>query len=150
MTGSIRVPSEPNPRGIEHMVSKSTLTVRIGGRDDSRDALRERVRAMERGESVQEQHVLILDDEADLHRLLSPANLELLRAIREHDPDSMREAADLVDRDFKDVHRNLSELDALNVVEFEQEGRAKRPIVRFDEIDIEVSLGTADSDAAAA
>lgn len=138
------------PAGDQHMVSENTLTVRIGGEDDSRGALRERVRAMERGEDAQEQHVLVLDDEADLHRLLSPVTLELLRAIREHDPGSMRAAADLVDRDFKEVHRNLSELEALNVVEFKQEGRSKRPVVRFDEFDIEVSHGTADSDTATA
>ncbi|MDR5674766.1 hypothetical protein RH858_16725, partial [Halalkaliarchaeum sp. AArc-GB] len=78
-------------------------------------------------------------------RLLSPANLQLLRAIREHEPESMREAADVVDRDFKEVHRNLTELEALNVVEFETDGRAKRPIVRFDEIDVEVSLDAPDT-----
>jgi predicted transcriptional regulator len=80
--------------------------------------------------------------------LLSPTNLSLLRAIREHEPESMRAAATLVDRDFKDVHRNLTELEALNVIEFEQEGRSKRPIVRFDEIDIAVSLVGTDVDTA--
>jgi predicted transcriptional regulator len=63
-----------------------------------------------------------------------------MRAILEYEPESMRAAAELVDRDIKDVHRNLNELEALNVIEFEQAGRAKRPVVRFDEIDVEVSL----------
>lgn len=62
----------------------------------------------------------------------------------------MRAAADLVGRDFKDVHRNLTELESLNIIEFASEGQAKRPIVRFDEIDIEVSLAPADEDAAPA
>lgn len=126
--------------------NKTTLTVRTRGGNDSEE-FRDRVRALERGEQVEDQHLLVLA-ETDLHRLLSPTNLALLRTIREHDPDSMRETAALVDRDFKDVHRNLTELEALNVIEFEDDGRSKRPVVRFDEIDVEVSLRGSDSDVA--
>jgi Predicted transcriptional regulator len=62
----------------------------------------------------------------------------------------MRAAAELVDRDFKEVHRNLTELERLNVIEFEESGRAKRPVVRFDEIDVEVSLTAPETDTASA
>lgn len=130
------------------MTTHTTLTVRIGDGTTTRREARDRIAAMDDDADLEDRHVLVLDDEADLQRLLSPANLELLRAIREHDPESMRAAADLVDRDFKEVHRNLTELEALHVVEFEPEGRAKRPIVRFDEIDVEVTLDSSDSDAA--
>ena len=131
------------------MTDTITLTVRVDDGAKIQSETRDRLRAMERGEDIKDRHVLVLDDEADLQRLLSPANLELLRAIRHHEPESMREAAALVDRDFKDVHRNLTELETLNVIEFEQSGRSKRPIVRFDEIDVELSLDVADTDAAA-
>ena len=130
------------------MTDHKTLTVRLGDGDDERDALLEDVAAMERGEDIEDRHVL--DDEADLHRLLSPTNLGLLRAIRQHKPESMREAAELVERDFKEVHRNLTELEALHVIELEQEGRSKRPVVRFDEIDVEVSLDAEGPDVATA
>jgi len=132
------------------MTDTTTLTVRVGNGTTTREQTRERIRAMERGETIEDRHVLVLDDEADLQRLLSPANLALLRTIREHEPESMRETATLVDRDFKEVHRNLSELETLNVIEFEQSGRSKRPVVRFDEIDIEVSLKDGDTDTATA
>ena len=55
--------------------------------------------------------------------------------------------ASLVERDHKEVHRNLTELEALGVIEFEQAGRSKRPIVRFDEIEIDISVGLDDDDA---
>jgi len=132
------------------MTDHKTLTVRLGGGDEERDALLDDIDAMERGEDVDDRHVLVLDEETELQRLLSPANLGLLRAIRAHEPESMRAAADLVERDFKEVHRNLTELEALRVIEFEQEGRSKRPVVRFDEIDVEVSLSAGDTDTAAA
>ncbi|WP_254832399.1 hypothetical protein [Haloglomus salinum] len=128
----------------------TTLTVRVGDGTDTRQEARERIRALERGEEMEDRHVLVLEDETALQRLLSPANLELLGAIREHEPESMRATAELVDRDFKEVHRNLTELDALNVITLEQDGRAKRPVVRFDELDIELSLSSGDRDAAPA
>jgi predicted transcriptional regulator len=48
--------------------------------------------------------------------------LELLGAIFEHEPESVREAAGLVDRDYKHVHRNLSELGDIDVIELEGGG----------------------------
>jgi predicted transcriptional regulator len=121
------------------MTQSQTLEVRLDGENQTDELLAD-VQAMERGEDVPERHVLVLENEAELHRLLSPANLELLRAIRQHDPESMRAAANLVDRDFKEVHRNLTELDALNVIDLVKDGKSKRPVVRFDEIDINLSL----------
>lgn len=129
------------------MTKSKTLTVRTGDGEQTRTEARDRVRVLDEGADVDDRHVLVLEDEADLQRILSPANLELLRAINAHEPESMRATATLVDRDFKEVHRNLTELEALNVVEFEAAGRSKRPFVRFDEIDVEVSLSTPDGDA---
>lgn len=77
---------------------------------------------------------------ADLSRLFSAANLELIEAIATADPASMRETAALVDRDFKEVHRNLTELETLGVVELRQEGRAKRPVVPFDDIEAAIDF----------
>lgn len=132
------------------MTDQKTLTVRIGDGDQTRSEARDRVRALEAGADIDERHVLVLEDEADLQRILSPTNLALLRAIRAHEPESMRATATLVDRDFKEVHRNLTELEALNVIEFQTSGRSKQPIVRFDGIDVEVSLAPADRDTAPA
>ena len=132
------------------MTDTTTLTVRTGSGEQTRAEARQRVQALEDGDSVPNRHVLVLDDEDDLQRLLSPANLTLLREIRNNEPDSMRAAAELVGRDFKEVHRNLTELERLNVIEFEESGRAKRPVVRFDKIDVEVSLTAPETDTASA
>jgi len=132
------------------MTDTTTLTVRTGTGEQTRAEARQRVQGLEDGDPVRSRHVLVLDDEDDLQRLLSPVNLALLRAIRHHEPDSMRAAAELVDRDFKEVHRNLTELEGLNIIEFETSGRAKRPVVRFDEIDVEVSLTAPETDTASA
>jgi len=131
------------------MTEAKTLEVRLDGESQTEQLLKD-IETMERGEDLPERHVLVLETEAELQRLLSPSNLDLLRAIRRHDPESMRAAAELVDRDFKDVHRNLTELDSLNIITLIEEGRSKRPVVRFDEIDINLSLDSNDRETATA
>lgn len=134
------------------MTHERTLTVRIDAAERTRREARERIAAMERGEDRESRHVLVLEDEADLARLVSETNIELLRAIRNHEPTSMRETAALVERDHKEVHRNLTELETLGIIEFEREGRAKRPVVRFDAIEIDIPViagdGETETDAA--
>ena len=124
------------------MTEKTTLHVRVGERERTRQERLERIEAAERGESVEERHILNIEQERDVARILSEVNLELLRTIAEQEPQSMRETAELVDRDFKEVHRNLTELETLNLVEFEQEGRSKRPIVPFDEMKLDISFSS--------
>jgi len=121
-----------------------TLHVYVDAAEELSAQTTARIRAAEAGEefdSIGHTHVLTVDSETELARLVSPTNLQLLRVIRRHGPESMRAAAALVDRDFKEVHRNLTELHELGVIEFVPEGRAKRPRVRYDELDVHYPLG---------
>ena len=68
------------------------------------------------------------------------SNLVLIDAIVSEQPESMRQAADAVDRDYKEVHRNLKELEALGVVEFVQDGRNKKPVLRGGATNVDFSL----------
>lgn len=79
-----------------------------------------------------------------LAQVFSPRAIDLLQAIARERPESMRAAARLVDRDIKQVSKNLERLAEYGVVEFEQNGRAKRPVVPYDEIDIRLSLRSRD------
>jgi len=120
-----------------------TLHVYVDQADRLREQTKRRVRAAEAGKDVSEignTFVLNFDSEVELARLLSPANLELLRIIRRRAPDSMRAAAALVDRDFKEVHRNLTELSELGLIELIEDGRAKQPVTRYDSIEIHYPL----------
>lgn len=122
------------------MSDTTTLTIRLESDDEFHEEVRDKLAAIENGAEIAEPHVLSLPDEQALSRVLSPANLELIRTIAAAAPDSMRETARLVDRDIKEVSRNLNELAELGVVRFETEGRAKRPIVWFDQIEVDIDL----------
>lgn len=122
----------------------TTLEIRVGERDRTRQETLERIEAAQQGKSVEERHVLNIERERDVTRVLSAVNLELIRTIAEHEPQSMREAAELVDRDFKEVHGNLTELETIGLLEFEQEGRSKRPVVPYDKIQLDIDLSGED------
>jgi len=118
-----------------------TLTIRLESDEEFHEEVRDKLAAIEEGEDIEEPHVLSLPDEQALSRVLSPANLELIRAISTSEPSSMREAARLVERDIKEVSRNLNELAELGVIRFETEGRSKRPVVWFDRIEVDIDVG---------
>jgi len=83
---------------------------------------------------------------------LTPLRLELIRAIAEGSPESMREAARLVDRDVSDVHSDLKQLEVLGILTLEAGGPsgAIQPVVPFDRIEVHIDYplidrGDADS-----
>jgi predicted transcriptional regulator len=119
----------------------STLKVTVGERDRLDQRTRSRIKAAQEGEDLDDaQPVLNFGSYAELSRLLSPKNLELLEAISEREPESIREAAGLVDRDYKQVHRNLSELEDIGVIELEGggSGQAKQPTLAYDGLEIDI------------
>lgn len=121
-----------------------TLKVTVGERDRLDQRTRSRIEAVQAGEDIDDaQPVLNFGSYAELSRLLSPKNLELLEAISEHQPESIREAAELVDRDYKQVHRNLSELEDIGVITFDGggPGQAKKPELAYDGLEIDIPFG---------
>jgi len=118
-----------------------TLKITVGERDRLDQCTRRRIQAAQEGEDlVDAQPVLNFESYAELSRHLSQKNLELLEAVFEHEPESIRETAELVDRDYKQVHRNLSELEDIDVIEFEGggSGKAKQPKPAYDGLEIDI------------
>ncbi|MDL0129130.1 transcriptional regulator [Halobacterium salinarum] len=118
-----------------------TLKVTVGKHDRLDQRTRSRIKAAQEGEDLDDaQPVLNFESYAELSRLLSPKNLELLETISEHDPESISEAAKLVDRDYKQVHQNLSELEDIGVITFEHSdaSQAKQPKLAYDGLEIDI------------
>lgn len=122
-------------------MTDTTLHVTVESTADFLAAAREDIQRIQSGEDIDDQHVVSLPDVAALERLLNSKNVELLRAIAQAEPQSMRAAARAVDRDVKNVSTALNELAELGLVRFEQEGAAKRPVVWYDAIDVDLPIG---------
>lgn len=118
-----------------------TLHVRINSADHS--DLENRLAAIDAGEDVEpSEPTLSIEDLETFGRIFRSTNLELLEAIVEHEPESIRELARLVDRNPPEVLKNVNELADYGLLELEEDGRAKRPVVWYDEIDADLPLTT--------
>jgi predicted transcriptional regulator len=123
----------------------STLHITIESTSEFFDEALADLRAVEQGEPVEDRYVLSLPDHEALERVMSAKNLELLQHIATNKPESIRDLARTVDRDVKNVSTALNQLEELGVVEFESTGRAKRPVVWYDEVKVDIPLSTSPS-----
>lgn len=122
-----------------------TLHVTIGRPD--RTDLEETLGDIDAGDTVDPAKPrLAIESVATFGEIFRPTNLELLEAIAEYEPDSIRELARIVDRHPPDVHSNVHELENCGLIELEAAGRSKRPVIWYDEIDVDIPLPTGESD----
>lgn len=106
------------------------------------DAL-DRLERWQNGDTVP--HVINFEDPSDLRALLTDRRIELLRSIMRNRPASIRALAERVERDVKSVHDDLQVLAEYDVVHFEQSGRAKRPFVPYDSVQVSLEITAAPS-----
>jgi len=126
-------------------MTTNTLKITFKQRDDHRVAAQKRLERAEAGETgdaieQDERFILNFEEYSDIDQLMRERNLKLIEAIVEHEPDSMQAAAAAVDRDYREVHRNLRELESLGVIEFEDDGQRKRPQLRGGAENIDFSI----------
>ena len=107
------------------MKSKSRVIILT----DSESSLRGFVRVFSHKDNV-----IGVSSPKELHLLLSPERLRLLRVAREHKPDSIEELARLLDRDTDDVKKDVLLLDAVGLLDLYN----GRPVVEYEEIVIKV------------
>lgn len=66
----------------------------------------------------------------DFFEVFTRKRMELIKAIMDYRPNSIRELAFKVQRDIKNVFDDLKVLDDHDIVDFEDIGRARKPIVK--------------------
>lgn len=118
----------------------SVLRITSDSEEAHRQDALDRLDRWERGEEVP--HVINFQNPSDLRALLTDRRVELLRSIMIERPDSIRQLAERLDRDVKTVHDDLQVLAEYDIVHFEQAGRAKRPFVPYDSIEVSLEIST--------
>lgn len=120
----------------------TTLHITVGDREQVREDALQFVQAAETDTLDNQDGAATLQFGTydDLVDSLTPLRLELIQTIAEHAPESMREAARLVDRDVSDVHSDLKHLETLGMLELKEggPGGAMQPIVPFDRIEMHI------------
>lgn len=118
----------------------TTLHVTIGTESDRSD-LEDRLEKLDADEDIEPaEPTLSIENIETFGKIFRPTNLTLLEAIVDHEPESIRELARLVDRHPPEVHSNIHELVDYGLVELEDAGRSKRPVIWYDDIDVAIPL----------
>jgi predicted transcriptional regulator len=130
------------PEDVEY---PSTLRIASQPFEEHKESALDRAERWEQGEEVP--HVVNFQDASRLQRILTPHRLELVRSLMDAPAESIRDLADRLDRDVRQVHDDLQILSEYRIVHFREEGGAKKPYVPYDTVKIEVELTKSPGDA---
>jgi len=84
--------------------------------------------------------IVAFADPDELGRLMTQRRMELIETVMTDPPDSIRDLADKVDRGLREVHEDVHMFADKGIVELEEDGKAKKPRIPYDNIRIEVDL----------
>jgi predicted transcriptional regulator len=120
--------------------TETTLHVKYMDAEEALEQPLRGIRSMKEGDEPEDTPMVVVTTKEDLTRVTRDTTIDLINAIAEHEPGSIRETARLVDRSPIDVKKNLDELERIGLVRLEEEGGAKRPLVWYDKLDLEVPV----------
>lgn len=101
----------------------TTLTVRIGTLADQASRFADLDRVIEEGGNLPEATPsLMFPDYDQLHHILAPARLTIVKALAGQGPLSIREVARRVGRDVQAVHRDVTRLIDAGVIDRAEKG----------------------------
>lgn len=126
---------EPRPDEAEY---PSLLLITADPQEVATEREIEAAERFERGEEVP--HFLNFESSEDLRKLLTQRRREILRSIKNDPPESIRRLAERLDRNPSEVTSDVNLLGEYGIVYFAESGRAKAPVVPYDEVRIEVSM----------
>jgi len=119
--------------------------IRIRSVGDALGDFRKTWKALEQGKKVKRQGGTYFTSLEAARKVLTPKRLELLRAIRKENPDSLYRLARVVGRDLKNVQGDVRALAELGLVSLKKtRGSSGRPStvprVRFKEIEVRIAV----------
>lgn len=114
------------------------LVIQSIPREQFEKTSKERLKKATEGKNVP--HVVNFEDPGKLRKIFTEKRMELIEKIKELSPESIRDLARKLNRGVREVHEDLTLLESYDIVDFLDEGRAKKPRVPYDQIEVQVSL----------
>ena len=119
-----------------------TIRIKLKSIGQSLDDAVATMKAIEKGKKVKGKRGDYFESLAAVRSVLTDNRLSLLRAIREHGPESVAELARVVKRDFKHVHGDVELLQGLGLVKAtkDRQGKATRLTTDTTEIIFKIAV----------
>jgi predicted transcriptional regulator len=103
------------------------LDIRIGAAGDALDRFEAAWNRVQEGRAQRPLQVLSFDNLPLMLKTLSPARWELLQKLSEEGPLSIYQLAKRLERDYKNVHTDVTQLAAIRLIERQADGRITVP-----------------------
>tara|TARA_R110000824_G_scaffold386283_3_gene580915 strand:- start:9847 stop:10206 length:360 start_codon:yes stop_codon:yes gene_type:complete len=116
-----------------------TLNVKVESRASIDAGFAKAMKAAKAGKAVKPSNAVCFDSYEDIHRVLAPSRLQIVKTLAGQGPLSIREVARRVDRDMKAVHTDVTTLINAGVIDRTEEGVS----FPYDRIHLEVDIEAA-------
>jgi len=103
------------------------LEIRLGAAGDALDRFEAAWHRVEEGRAMRPLEVLSFENLPLMLKTLSPARWSLLQKLSAEGPLSIYELAKRLDRDYKNVHTDVTQLAAIGLLERQADGRITVP-----------------------
>jgi len=123
------------------MEIKKIKKIKVKSTDEVLRETKEVMKALSEGKSVEPSSYVAFDNLGLVTKVLTEERMALLRAIRQHNPSSIRELAKLVGRNYKNVHSDVMLLSKYGILELKREGKSQKPRFDYEELEITVPIG---------
>ena len=106
---------------------RKQLEIRLGAAGDALDRFEAAWHRVQEGRAMRPLEILSVENLPLLLRTLSPARWTLLERLRAEGPLSIYELAKRLERDYKNVHTDVTQLALLRLIERQPDGRVAVP-----------------------
>lgn len=120
------------------MKDENTLKISAKSFEEFKEDSLEKIEEFEEGEDVP--HSVSFEDPTKLRKVLTDKRIELIQFLMDNEVESIGELAENLDRGLKEVGEDLNLLEEYNIVRIKKDGRAKKPSVPYDRIDIDIGI----------
>lgn len=119
------------------------VKIGIKNLEDVLEDAKEAMKKLELGEKVKPERGLYFESIEGFRKALTPRRLELLRLIREKQPESIQELSRLAKRNIKSVATDIDILEGLGLIGMKRKKEGRRestPTVNYNKINLEIAV----------
>jgi len=122
------------------MIMKKEFVIQIQSVKDSLRDFAKVYKKLERGEKINPVEKLTFTNVNDFRKFITGKRLELLKTIKQKNPNSIQQLAKMLNRDYKSINTDLQILQKMDLVSKKRENNKTVLEVNYSEIGIKIPL----------
>lgn len=108
--------------------------------EESLEEAKKTMRLIAQGDQVKKEVGVYFTSFEAFRKALTPRRLELLHLIKAKNPKSIKELAEIANRDMKNVSEDVKYLEQIGLVEKKDKEKEIRPVINYDRLALEIGI----------